>query len=109
MLVDQLFVSLTIEAFERSTAAAARTDGTSRRMAARSSHVSDGIVPEPPRTPPSEVEPGEITSMLVPIEANAAEILAFAPSPMAVMVMTAATPMITPSVVRKLLRRLRER
>jgi hypothetical protein len=30
MLVDQLLVSLTIDALERSTAAAARTDGTSR-------------------------------------------------------------------------------
>ncbi len=85
----------------RSEGAAQRTEGISRWMAARSSQVRVGCEPKPPMAPPALVEPGSTMSMFEPIEAKACSTRALAPSPMATMAITAETPMMTPSVVRK--------
>jgi hypothetical protein len=71
-------------------------------MACRSSQVSVGRLPKPPDTPPMDVEPERTMSMLVPMAAKTPETRAFAPSPTATIEMTDATPMMTPSAVRKL-------
>ena len=109
MLVVQFWSSLTIGMLERSVGAAAFTVATSLRMAARSSQVSVGIEPKPPWTPPALVEPGRMMRRFVPIAAKACSTCALAPAPMAIIAMTAPTPMTMPSVVRNarsLLRRM---
>ncbi len=87
-------------ALDRSCAAANRTEGTSFRMARRSSQVSVGIEPKPPRAPPDCVLPDITISRFEPIDANDASTSALAPSPMATIAMTAPTPMMMPSTVR---------
>ena len=100
MLVVQFWSSLTMAALERSDGAAALMLSRSVRMAARSSHVSVGIDPNPPRTPPELVEPDCRMRMFVPMAAKACSTWALAPAPMAIMAMTAPTPMTMPNVVR---------
>ncbi len=68
-------------------------------MARRSSQVRLEALPEPPRTPPALDDPGNTISRLVPSEENACSTRDRAPSPIATVAITAATPMITPSVV----------
>ena len=83
--------------------AAQRTAGAWVWMALRSSQVERRKAPrKPPETPPVEVEPERTMSMFVPMAANTLETRAFAPSPTATIEMTEATPMMTPSAVRKL-------
>jgi hypothetical protein len=52
-------------------------------------------------TPPEVVDPDITMSRFVPIELNTFSTPAFAPSPMATIEITEATPMTTPSVVKK--------
>ena len=85
----------------RSTGAASRTAESSVWMAFRSSQVSEGSEPAPPMAPPPCEEPLRTMSMLEPMAAKVCSTRALAPSPMATMAMTAATPMTTPSPVRK--------
>ena len=64
-------------------------------------------VPAPPRAPPALKLPGEIVIRFVPWALIASSICAVAPEPSATIAMTAATPMIMPSMVstvRSLLR-----
>ena len=56
-------------------------------------------VPTPPRTPPEEKLPAFTVTMLVPAPLIWSSIMDWAPLPMATSVMTAATPMIIPSMV----------
>ena len=65
--------------------------------------------PKPPMTPPEDVEPDSTMSKFVPIDAKIFSTLDFAPSPIATMEITEATPMTTPSAVRKLRVLLRRR
>src|ERR1041385_1607411 len=57
--------------------------------------------PEPDRAPPRVTVPGKITSRLVPKLAICSCTLFLAPSPMATIAITAPTPMMMPSMVRK--------
>ena len=100
MLVLQLRSSLCTCRTLCSSAAAYRTVGTSVRIAFRSSQVSVGCVPNPPKAPPWLLAPGRTRSMLVPIEAKRLWTRAVAPSPAATVAMTAKTPMMMPSMVR---------
>ena len=79
---------------------AARTEESSFPIARASDIVSVGAPPNPERRPPDVVLPGRTSSRFDPTEAIWAEIRWFAPSPIATMMMTAATPMIIPSIVR---------
>ena len=88
-------------ALERSTGAASRTAESSVWMAFRSSQLSVGCEPKPPMAPPPPEEPFRTMSMLEPMAAKVASTRALAPSPMATMAITAATPMTTPRPVRK--------
>jgi hypothetical protein len=83
----------------RSCGDAPTTPGTSVRITAKSSQVSVGCDPAPPRAPPLCDDPEETVSMFVPIDAKVLATRAFAPSPIETIAMTAATPMITPSTV----------
>ena len=69
-------------------------------IARASSIVRVGAPPKPDRSPPDVVLPGRTRRRLDPTEAIWAEIRSFAPAPMATMAITAATPMIIPSIVR---------
>jgi hypothetical protein len=100
IVVDQFWSSLTTGVLIRKVGAAALTVGMSRRMAARSSHVSVGSEPKPPRTPAVLDVPCWMMRTFVPIAANASSTRALAPAPIAIIVMTAPTPMTIPSVVR---------
>ena len=76
-------------------------------MARRSSQVSVGSDPAPAFAPPDVFAPDDTISTLVPIDANACSTRARAPSPIATIAITAATPMMMPSAVssdRNLLR-----
>ena len=76
-------------------------------MARRSSQVSVGSDPAPALAPPDVFAPDDTISTLVPIDANACSTRARAPSPIATIAITAATPMMMPSAVssdRSLLR-----
>src|SRR5215472_707898 len=99
--VVQLASSLTTDWLDRSVGAAVLLLGTSDRMAARSSFVRVGIEPKPPRTPPEDDDPGRTMRRLVPMAAKACSTCDLAPAPMAIMAMTAPTPMMMPSVVKK--------
>src|SRR3989304_4991111 len=79
---------------------AARTEERSLPIARASAIVSVGAPPNPDRNPPFVVPPGTTSSRFAPTEAIWAEIRWFAPSPIATMMMTAATPMIIPNIVR---------
>ena len=65
-----------------------------------SSIVSVGVPPKPDRNPPDVVLPGSTSSRFDPTEAIWAAIRSLAPAPIATITMTAATPMIIPSIVR---------
>ncbi len=69
-------------------------------MAVRSSQVSVGCEPNPPWAPPEVVEPDMTMSRFEPMAANDFSTMAFAPSPIATMAITAPTPMMMPSAVR---------
>ncbi len=69
-LVVQFWSSENTWVLVRISGAAARTLGTSVRMASRSSQVMVGWLPNPPRAPPELVEPGMTMSRLVPMESN---------------------------------------
>ncbi len=84
-----------------------RTPGTSARIAFRSSQVSVGSEPAPTLTPPAVFAPDDTISTLVPIAVNACSTRALAPSPIATIAITAATPMMMPSAVRNERSRLR--
>ena len=106
-LVDQLRSSATTWAVAWTRGATKRTSGTSARMARRSSQVSVGNDPAPALAPPDVFAPDDTISTLVPIAENACSTRARAPSPIATIAITAATPMMMPSVVssdRSLLR-----
>src|SRR5690625_1101052 len=75
--------------------------GICSAIASISSQVSDGSEPAPPRVPPRMDDPELMMSRLLPIEVKVCSTRLRAPSPMASMLITAATPMITPSVVKK--------
>src|SRR5512137_2530209 len=62
--------------------------------------VSVPAEPLPPARPPDLYEPGPMVSRLVPWLAMREVMLAAAPRPMPMVVNTAATPMIMPSMVR---------
>src|SRR5215469_11494371 len=71
-------------------------------MASASAAVNVTLEPAPAAAPPLRVLPGMIVSRLVPSPASWLLTDALAPSPSATMAMTAATPMMMPSVVRML-------
>ncbi len=75
-------------------------EGHSRLMALKSSTVRVCESSPPWRTPPVCICPGMIISALVPSELILADTEADTPSPMLSMVMTDATPIIIPSMVR---------
>ena len=83
--------------------AAPATLGTLARMAARSPSDSASAVPSPARRPPEVNEPGMITSTLVPSALMRASMASPAPLATDTITITEATPMITPSMARKLL------
>ena len=80
--------------------ATSMTDGHSSRMASTSSSDMVGSVPDPMRAPPDEVEPENTISRLLPMELISLEIRWRAAAPMDSMAITAATPMMMPSMVR---------
>src|SRR3954452_15567337 len=98
-LVIQLRSSVITWAFVRNWGATYWTVGTSRWMAARSSQVIVGIDPKPPWAPPEVVDPDMTISRFDPIAVYDCSTIALAPSPIATMAMTAATPMMIPSAV----------
>ena len=65
-----------------------------------SSTVRVGTDPEPKRIPPLVALPESTMSKLDPMEAICSWMRALAPEPMAIMAMTAPTPMMMPSMVR---------
>src|SRR5437588_4737569 len=71
-------------------------------MASASLALRVVALPAPERAPPCEILPNMIVSRLVPRPDNWLLTDALAPSPRATMAMTAATPMMMPSVVRML-------
>ena len=81
--------------------ATAATDGSSVWMARRSSHVMLGCEPAPPRPPGPWLDPENNMTMLVPAPSICARTRDLAPSPIDCMKMTAPTPMMMPSAVRK--------
>jgi hypothetical protein len=81
--------------------ATAATDCNSVWIARRSSHVMLGCEPAPPRPPGPWLEPENSMTMLVPALSIWSRTRAFAPSPIDCMKMTAPTPMMMPSAVRK--------
>ncbi len=70
------------------------------RIASASSGTIFVELPAPVRTPCACVLPGEIVMRFVPADLTCSSIVACAPDPSATMAMTAATPMIIPSIVR---------
>ncbi len=70
------------------------------RIACASSGIKRLDVPMPPRTPPVLMLPGKMVIMFVPADLICSSICAWAPVPMATIAMTAATPMIIPSIVK---------
>ncbi len=82
--------------------AAAVTPGTLARIAARSFSDRAKAVPSPERLPPEVNEPGMTTSTLVPSALIRASIACPAPVATDTITITEATPMITPSMARKL-------
>jgi len=83
--------------------AAAETFGTLVRIAARSASDNDTAVPSPARRPPEVKEPGMTTSTLVPSALMRSSMAWPAPVATDTMTITEATPIITPSMARKLL------
>ena len=81
----------------------AATVGTLARIAARSPSDRASAVPSPARLPPEVKEPGMITSTLVPSALIRASMASPAPLATDTITITEATPMITPSMARKLL------
>jgi len=79
----------------------ARTAESSFPIALASAIVNVWAPPNPERNPPDVVLPGITRRRFDPTEAIWAEILWFAPSPIATMMITAATPMIIPKIVRE--------
>jgi hypothetical protein len=79
--------------------AVSRTDGHSAAMALASSCVSVATAPEPSRTPLLLMLPGSTMIRLLPILWICAWIRAVAPAPTPTMAITAATPMMMPSMV----------
>src|SRR5882672_5358337 len=71
-------------------------------MASASLALSVVALPAPVRAPPLELLPDMMVRRLVPNPDNWLHTDALAPSPRATMAMTAATPMMMPSVVRML-------
>jgi hypothetical protein len=82
--------------------ATAATPVTLLRISARSRSDSGMAVPSPARRPPEVKEPGETTSRLVPSALMRASIACPAPFATETVTITEATPMITPSMARKL-------
>ena len=82
--------------------ATAVTPGTLARIAARSFSDSAKAVPSPERLPPEVYEPGMTTSTLVPSALIRASMACPAPVATDTITITEATPMITPSMARKL-------
>ena len=99
-IVLQFWFPYTTGPLDRMVGEDARTAESSFPMARASAIVSVGAPPKPDRSPPDVVLPGSTSSRFDPTEAIWAEIRWFAPSPIATMMMTAATPMIIPSIVR---------
>ena len=83
----------------RTTTATPSADGASRSMAAASWGVSVCWVPAPNMTAPEEDDPGSTMSWFWPMLEICCWTDWVAPWPMATIAMTAATPMITPSIV----------
>src|SRR6266545_7335151 len=69
------------------------------RMASASASVSVAATPWPERTPPCVQLPADTMIMLVPADLICCSIESCAPRPSATIVITAATPMIIPSIV----------
>src|SRR5579872_4841712 len=100
MPVAQLAPPATTCALVPDCGATAATDGIWRAIAAASPGVNDCRAPEPRLTPPLTMLPGTTTIRLLPKRASCACTAARAPLPIDIEVMTAATPMMMPSVVR---------
>jgi hypothetical protein len=82
--------------------ATAEMPGTLARISARSRSDSGMAVPSPARRPPEVKEPGWSTSRLVPSALMRASMASPAPVATDTITITDATPMITPSMARKL-------
>src|ERR1039457_5090506 len=77
----------------------------SSAIASASPVVSVGVAPLPKRTPPDVVEPDKTMNRLLPIDAIDWSTMNWAPWPTAIIMITAATPIIIPSMVRNARRR----
>src|SRR5574337_354790 len=98
--VDQLVFPKIACAVPRTLEAANATAGHSSAMALASSSVSVRSEPWPSRMPPLVVLPDRTMSTLLPMLRICSWIWAVAPEPTAIMAITAATPMMIPSMVR---------
>jgi hypothetical protein len=100
-LVVSLYPPATTCAVRLNSAATASTSGTDRWMARASSQVRVCTLPRPwPTRPGPSARPGSTVSRLVPRAVSCSSTLRRAPAPMLTVVTTAATPMMTPRVVR---------
>jgi hypothetical protein len=78
-------------------------------MASQSSGVRVMTLPAPKLTPPLAAVPGMMSRLLAPMLAIVFWMASDDPAPISIMAMTAATPMMMPSVVRPALRGFRPR
>ncbi len=101
MTVDQFWLPQISCAVPRS-AGADMVSGISRGIAAASSSVMVRLEPKPMRTPPEVVVPDRISSRLEPSERICSSTRFCAPAPTAIITITAATPMMMPSMVSTL-------
>ncbi len=97
--VDQLELPATTCPVPRSDGAATTTPSTSTAIACASSSVSVCAAPVPSRTPLAVVEPGKTSIRFEPRFFSCSRTRSCAPPPMASIAITAATPMIMPSIV----------
>ena len=109
MVVDQLVLPTTTWATPRMVGAAATISGISALRARASATVSRISLPLAMRTPPRLRAPDITMNRLLPRELIWRSISACAPAPTVTMAITAATPMMMPSIVSTLRIRLTRR
>src|SRR5439155_599890 len=100
---DGVVLVLAVQPLPLRRATAPTVDSSSRASA--SATVSVGTLPVPSRTPLAVGEPASTTKRSPPMEAMDRSTRSRAPCPMASIMMTAPTPMVTPSMVRNVRRR----
>ena len=100
MRVFQFWLPNTTWAMVEALGLTAWTVGTSWAMASKSAALRVFMVPDPLRIPQERRLPARIQRVLVPMAAISSWTCRCAPWPRLTMVMTAATPMMIPSMVR---------